>query len=177
MGQHGANLGPIGPRWAPCWPHEPCCLGRLWSHHLCVMLSPLFAGVGWGGGGWGVGEGGVGGVGWGGGGRRSQIIWWQYISDDEIDGLLQDYSLSIADTLEKPQSCIKPSTCNTNTKGNITAETLFWGHIFQSVFWISTKPKSDCRACFELVCSLFDSTLTYINFSELGNTSFYLGGT
>ena len=28
-GQHGANLGPIGPRWAPCWPHEPCYLGLL----------------------------------------------------------------------------------------------------------------------------------------------------
>ena len=26
-GQHGAHLGPTGPRWAPCWPHEPCCLG------------------------------------------------------------------------------------------------------------------------------------------------------
>ena len=24
MGQHGAHLGPISPRWAPCWPHEPC---------------------------------------------------------------------------------------------------------------------------------------------------------
>ena len=22
-GQHGAHLGPVGPRWAPCWPHEP----------------------------------------------------------------------------------------------------------------------------------------------------------
>ena len=21
-GQHGAHLGPVGPRWAPCWPHE-----------------------------------------------------------------------------------------------------------------------------------------------------------
>ena len=20
--QHGAHLGPTGPRWAPCWPHE-----------------------------------------------------------------------------------------------------------------------------------------------------------
>ena len=27
MGQHGAHLGPTGPRWVPCWPHEPCCLG------------------------------------------------------------------------------------------------------------------------------------------------------
>ena len=24
MGQHGAHLGPADPRWAPCWPHEPC---------------------------------------------------------------------------------------------------------------------------------------------------------
>ena len=26
-GQHGAHLGTTGPRWAPCWPHEPCSLG------------------------------------------------------------------------------------------------------------------------------------------------------
>ena len=25
--QHGAHLGPTEPRWAPCWPHEPCYLG------------------------------------------------------------------------------------------------------------------------------------------------------
>ena len=25
--QHGANLGLPGPRWDPCWPHEPCYLG------------------------------------------------------------------------------------------------------------------------------------------------------
>ena len=24
---HGANMGPIGPRWAPCWPHGLCYLG------------------------------------------------------------------------------------------------------------------------------------------------------
>ena len=24
---HGAHLGPVGPRWAPCWPHEPCYQG------------------------------------------------------------------------------------------------------------------------------------------------------
>ena len=23
-GQHGVHLGPIGPRWTPCWPHGPC---------------------------------------------------------------------------------------------------------------------------------------------------------
>ena len=24
---HGAHLGPTGPRWTPCWPHELCYLG------------------------------------------------------------------------------------------------------------------------------------------------------
>ena len=24
---HVAHLGPVGPRWAPCWPHEPCYQG------------------------------------------------------------------------------------------------------------------------------------------------------
>ena len=27
MGPTWAHLGPVGPRWAPCWPHEPCCQG------------------------------------------------------------------------------------------------------------------------------------------------------
>ena len=26
-GQHGAHLGPVSPRWAPCWAHEPCYQG------------------------------------------------------------------------------------------------------------------------------------------------------
>ena len=26
-GQHGTHLGPAGPRWAPCCPHEPCYQG------------------------------------------------------------------------------------------------------------------------------------------------------
>ena len=30
-GQHGTHLGPTGPRWAPCWPHEPCYLGVVCS--------------------------------------------------------------------------------------------------------------------------------------------------
>ena len=29
-GQHGAHLGPVGPRWAPCRPHEPCYQGHIW---------------------------------------------------------------------------------------------------------------------------------------------------
>ena len=45
-GQHGAQLGPTGPRWAPYWSHEPCYLGHLgwdkWSpffrwHNNCVQ--------------------------------------------------------------------------------------------------------------------------------------------
>ena len=27
MGLHGAHLGTTEPRWAPCWPHEPCYQG------------------------------------------------------------------------------------------------------------------------------------------------------
>ena len=35
-GQHGAHLGPIGPRWAPCWHHEPCYLG---SHQQWMVID------------------------------------------------------------------------------------------------------------------------------------------
>ena len=38
-GQHGAHLGPVGPRWAPCWPHEPCYQGYDW-HKLCYFDLP-----------------------------------------------------------------------------------------------------------------------------------------
>ena len=27
----GAHLGAVGPRWAPCWPHDRCYQGRLTS--------------------------------------------------------------------------------------------------------------------------------------------------
>ena len=41
MGPTWAHLGPVGPRWAPCWPHESCyqgCLklGLLMSQYLTV---------------------------------------------------------------------------------------------------------------------------------------------
>ena len=38
---HGAHLGPTGPRWAPCWPHELCYLGwdRWFYHKGPVMWS------------------------------------------------------------------------------------------------------------------------------------------
>ena len=31
-GQHGAHLGPTGPRWAPCWHYDLCYLGRFTYH-------------------------------------------------------------------------------------------------------------------------------------------------
>ena len=34
MGPTWGHLGPVGPRWAPCWPHEPCYQG----HHLGMLL-------------------------------------------------------------------------------------------------------------------------------------------
>ena len=33
-GQHGADLGPVGTRWTPCWPHVPYYQG-------CVMADIL----------------------------------------------------------------------------------------------------------------------------------------
>ena len=36
--QHGAHLGPTGPSWAPCWPHELCYLG-------CCDLMSIEAGL------------------------------------------------------------------------------------------------------------------------------------
>ena len=39
---HGAHLGPVSPRWAPCWPHEPCYQGNTCSdipvHHLVTKV-------------------------------------------------------------------------------------------------------------------------------------------
>ena len=38
-GQNGAHLGPVSPRWAPFWPHEPCYQGLhssgliYWGNH------------------------------------------------------------------------------------------------------------------------------------------------
>ena len=37
QGQHGAHLGPVGPRWAPCWPHEPCYQGCV-CHWRCDFV-------------------------------------------------------------------------------------------------------------------------------------------
>ena len=49
--QHGAHLGPVGPRWAPCGPHEPCYEGydcpsdsevTLAKPRLSVCLNPMY---------------------------------------------------------------------------------------------------------------------------------------
>ena len=39
--QHGAHLGPVCPRWAPCWPHEPCYLGKYVPHNKRLTLSHI----------------------------------------------------------------------------------------------------------------------------------------
>ena len=54
VGQHGAHLGPRGPRWAPCSPHELCYLGiyglgpeqngRHFAGYIfkCIFLTRIF---------------------------------------------------------------------------------------------------------------------------------------
>ena len=37
LGPHGAHLGPAGPRWAPCWPHEPCYRGMI-CHEMGLLI-------------------------------------------------------------------------------------------------------------------------------------------
>ena len=36
--QHWAHLGPVGPIWAQCWPHEPCYQG---SYMLMILLRAV----------------------------------------------------------------------------------------------------------------------------------------
>ena len=36
---HGAQLGPTGPRCAPCWSHELCCVGMT---SAITMMNPLW---------------------------------------------------------------------------------------------------------------------------------------
>ena len=36
--QHVAHLGPTGPRWAPCWPHELCYLGLILRWHVACLM-------------------------------------------------------------------------------------------------------------------------------------------
>ena len=35
----GAHLGPVGPKWAPCWPHEPCYQGNFDTHAYMRVRS------------------------------------------------------------------------------------------------------------------------------------------
>ena len=38
MGPTWAHLGPTGPRWAPCWPHELCHLGFFVIYFVVLWL-------------------------------------------------------------------------------------------------------------------------------------------
>ena len=37
-GRNGAHLGPVGPRWAPYWPHDPFYLG---NHGICTLFCKI----------------------------------------------------------------------------------------------------------------------------------------
>ena len=41
---HGANMGPtwVGPKWAPCWPHEPCYQGPFFLISGIIICLVLF---------------------------------------------------------------------------------------------------------------------------------------
>ena len=39
---HGVHLGPVDPRWAPCWPHEACYQGNHSSVELIISASYIF---------------------------------------------------------------------------------------------------------------------------------------
>ena len=41
-GQQWAHLGTVGPRWAPCWPHEPCYQGYSIAPALHCCKTSLF---------------------------------------------------------------------------------------------------------------------------------------
>ena len=50
--QHWTHLGPVGPRWVPCWPHESCYHGwplSGWPNHILTMsmysVLPTVAGI------------------------------------------------------------------------------------------------------------------------------------
>ena len=38
LGPHRAHLGPVGPRWTPCWPHEPCYQGHCASESTLMNI-------------------------------------------------------------------------------------------------------------------------------------------
>ena len=41
---HGAHLIPVSPRWAPCWPYEPCYQGAYCTQsHVCDLIPIVVA--------------------------------------------------------------------------------------------------------------------------------------
>ena len=44
-----ANLGPTGPKWAPCWPHELCYLGtqRGWDKFTAISQTTFSITFSW----------------------------------------------------------------------------------------------------------------------------------
>ena len=46
MGQHGAHLGPVGPRWAPCWPMTLAIrdYNQIYSTENFIMIGSMLDG-------------------------------------------------------------------------------------------------------------------------------------
>ena len=44
-GQQRADLGPVGPRWAQCWPHEHCYQGSVYKTQSVIQILESNAGV------------------------------------------------------------------------------------------------------------------------------------
>ena len=43
MGPTWGPLGPVGPRWVPCWPHESCYRGYVLDRSLSLSLFPCLS--------------------------------------------------------------------------------------------------------------------------------------
>ena len=43
MGPTWSHLGPTGPSWAPCWPHEICYLGLFSAHMMTWWHGNIFS--------------------------------------------------------------------------------------------------------------------------------------
>ena len=41
-GHYGSHLGPVDPRWAACWPHEPCYRVMFGWNRLCQGNIQIF---------------------------------------------------------------------------------------------------------------------------------------
>ena len=99
-GQHGAHLGPVGPRWTPCWPHRPCFQGLygLWLTGWCWEWAIIRVNLLW----------------WPNGQtlqyRSKYILWLKNSIHFWLFGILfENFSFIIGPSLERHMQYISPS--------------------------------------------------------------------